>query len=476
MLWMEIMENITYDDLFDNMANGNSNLLILGKAGCGKSYKIKQFTSKRDDIITVAPSGIAAQNINGRTIQSFFNIQHNTYTFDYNKDLCFTQDKINKIKKSNILIIDEVSMLRCEILDIINQKLKIIRNNLKPFGGMKLLFFGDMCQMEPVVQEMEKSKLSQFYPNNNEDYNFYNSHVMTENNYFNDTFDIFQIEDDFRHKDDPIFMYILNIIRIGNKTQKIIDMINQQFQNKHSYNEEIQYLTSTKSKANEINDMFIEKSNKEIHYSQANIKYLIPNYYRNVSELKQPFQLVLSIVEGMKIIFVKNINNTNGTGWVNGTLGKIKEIVYQIDLFTIDYVIVEIPGKGDVEVRREINPVKDKINNEIIDVVEIEQFPFIPSYAITIDRSQGLTLDKIAVVLEKINRPNQIYVALSRARNLSDIILLEREMRRSDIHFSKTMSSFLDKIEDRIIKVSNNIHNEQNITINLNIDKFILAK
>ena len=465
--------------LLDSINDRNKNTLILGKAGCGKSELIKSLASMRDDIILTAPSGIAAQNIGGRTIQSFFYIKPNTYSFD-NNCLHFAEEKIEMINNSNILLIDEISMIRCEILDIVDQKLKIIRNNPKPFGGMKLLFLGDMCQMEPVVQETEKDKLSKQYPGSNGDYNFYNARAMAENNYFNDTFDIFQIEDDFRHKDDPVFMNILNHVRIGKKTTKLLDMINEKYQNKHFYNMNIQYLTVTRSKAQEINEMFINQRKNEKHYSYAIITELIPGYYCENISSKTQFLLELLMIEGMKIMFIKNDGYKNGMRWVNGTFGKIKKIVYRENLNMIDYVIVEIQGKGDVDVRREKTQISDSVNfgitdNNNLEVIELEQFPFVPSYAITIDKSQGLTLDKIAVVLGRNNRPNQIYVALSRVRSLSDIILLDREMRGSDIVFSKTMSSFLDKIDYRIIRVSNYIHNEQNITINFNINKLIFS-
>jgi transcriptional regulator with PAS, ATPase and Fis domain len=433
------MENITYDDLFDNMANSNSNLLILGKAGCGKSHLIKQFTSKRDDIIIVAPSGIAAKNIGGMTIQSYFSIRPFTYTID-NNILKHSMKKKEIIMNCNILLIDEISMIRCEILDIVDKVLRIIKNNSLPFGGMKLLFFGDMCQMEPVVQDKEKNKLNEIYPDCNGDYNFYNAYVMNENNYFNESFNIFQIEEDFRHKDDTVFMKILNTIRFGKITPNSLEILNKQYRDEDFFNEEYQYLTVTKSKAETINDHFMNRITENTYNSAANFTITNSDYTGDVFKIKHQFCLNLKMKVGMKIMFIKNDGYTNGYRWVNGTIGKIKSIICDNNINQVDSVIIEIIGKGDIEVKRVMTILKDNLyeeSTEFEEVGTIEQFPIVPAWAICIDKSQGLTLDKIAVVLEIANRPNQVYVALSRAKKLSDIILLGRKIRRSDIFFLK---------------------------------------
>jgi hypothetical protein len=450
---MELFMDI-YEELLIYVNNANSNFLFLGKAGCGKSQLIKRICSGRDDIITVAPTGMAANNINGRTIQSFFGIKLNSYTANdgITKQLL---NNIDKIKSSNILIIDEISMLRCEILDIVNYKLKKYRNNQNPFGGMKLLLFGDMCQMEPVVLEMDEGKLNELYPDNNGDYNFYNADVMKKDNYFNNTFDIFQIDDDFRHKDDAAFMRILDDLRTGKITDKSLGIINGQYRNALFIDEKYQHLTVTRATAKRINSYFINELNGELYHSKAITTSVNLSYNGNINNIKSQYFIELPMKVNMKVMFINNKICQNECKWINGTFGRIKDIVCDNEFNQIDYVIIEIPGKEDVKVGRETYQLSDKIKNgtEIVEVAVLKQFPFIPAWAITIDKSQWLTLDKIAVVLEKKNRPNQIYVALSRARKLSDIIILGRRMRKSDIIISKIISLFLDKISMKIIKI-----------------------
>jgi hypothetical protein len=167
-----------YEYLLAEINRMDRNQLITGPAGCGKSHLIKQIKSARDDIIIVAPSGIAALNIEGFTIQSYFGISPHTYAVDEKTIRLNGAQKIENILRSKILLIDEISMLRCEILDIVDHKLRCIRKNPLPFGGLKLLFLGDPCQMEPVVQGFEKCHLDKYYPENKGDYNFYNSRFM----------------------------------------------------------------------------------------------------------------------------------------------------------------------------------------------------------------------------------------------------------------------------------------------------------
>jgi ATP-dependent exoDNAse (exonuclease V) alpha subunit len=446
------------DYLLDEIKGLDRNQLIIGPAGCGKSHLIKQISSTVNDIIVVAPSGIAALNIKGTTIQSFFGIIPYTYTINRaNIKLCGTQ-KVEKILNAKILLIDEISMLRCEVLDIVDYKLRLIKKNKLPFGGLKLVFLGDPCQMEPVVQGSDENHLNRYYPDAGGDYKFYNSHVMVNNDYFRNSFDVYRLDSDYRHKDDMDFRDMLKDIRMGKISQKNLNRLNDQYIDCTFFREDYQYLTTTNAKAKTYNSYFLNALKGKEYHSKAEIKSIDPNRRNNFSKIKHPFYDELIIKENMKIIFVKNDNSKNGRRWVNGTIGIVRAVNLDPVSGTILSVNVEINGHI-IQVVRDILPLRDigdaKNGDDILDMATISQFPFIPAWAITIDKSQGLTLDKVAIVLEKSIRHNQMYVALSRAKNLTDIVFLERKLRASDIHLSPSMRIFLDTLGDRIISIAN---------------------
>jgi ATP-dependent exoDNAse (exonuclease V) alpha subunit len=459
----------SYEELLNYLINTIRNVLILGPAGCGKTEIIKRLKKKEINIIFVAPSGIASENINGRTIQSFFGIMPYTYTADNNSIISINSNKIIDIKNAQILLIDEISMLRLEILDIVDFKLRHIRNSNLPFGGLRLIFFGDIFQIEPVTQYFEESFLSRYYESTGGNYNFYNSDVMKNNNFFNNTFEIFELQHDFRHQDDIQFRDILLKIRQGKITDKIINILNTRYIPKMIYDENYQYLTITNATASKINEHFLEKIKASGYTSFAEMVKMKNDYNGDLNNIKCPFSKRLVIKENMKIMFVKNDNRSNEHRWVNGAIGKVIKI--NTTSGHIDSVLIEIISNGKiVVVEKEKYDLMDKVikyGKEIIEKVgEIIQFPFVPAYAITIDKSQGLTLDKVVLVLEKRTRDNQIYVALSRVRKFKDIFIFGRKLRMSDIHISRNIKVFNENIRNRIIPVFHNIVNFNNITIN----------
>jgi hypothetical protein len=466
-----------YDDLLKKMIDGKTNMLILGPGGSGKSILIRKLKkSKRPcDIITVAPSGIASKNIEGNTIQSFFGITPNTYTIEEKKIRINNPEKIMLIRSTEILLIDEISMLRCEILDIVDSELRNIRRTNKPFGGLRLLFFGDTCQMEPVVQEYERNILSFHYPHAEGDYGFYNARVMRENDYFTNSFEIYQLWHDFRHSNDPFFSDILSDIRMGHISPGQLNELNNRFYKIAFYDEGYQYLTITNAEAKTCNNYFINKISGPLFTSLACRNECAANdYLVDIQKIKSPFYDVLVIKKGMKIMFVKN--DSFGHRWVNGTMGRVIKVtgspnavssvivgINRTDENGEDSVLIVAVEPESIELRAGfVNNAECKIEK----VGEMRQFPFVPAYAITIDKSQGLTLDKVALVLGKKMRDNQIYVALSRVRALKDLRILGRELRSSDIHFSKAMKAFNEKISEKIIPVYYQTEKIVNITVN----------
>jgi hypothetical protein len=366
--------------------------------------------------------------------------------------------------------------------DIVDYKLRIIRNNILPFGGMKLAFLGDPCQMEPVVEKSENIKLDAIYPDNGGDYNFYKAHVMQENNFFVNTFDIFQLNQDYRHKDDILFRNMLSNIRLGNITDKQLEIVNARYDRNIFYNEDIQYLTVSNSKAESINKIFFDKINSSAFCSTASFRRINQNYESSIEDIKNPFKKELHLKKNMRVMFVKNDHKENGRRWVNGTIGKIEEISATPEGVIVS-VFVNAHGKiyKVLKERYDLN-VFSKEENEFINAGTIEQFPFIPAYAITIDKSQGLTLDKIAVVMGNNHRDNQIYVALSRARRLGDVTIFGRRIEKRDIRLSSVMKMFLRYLDEKSVAIEHSdsinaiaIFGNNNSTIVINAINKIIA-
>ncbi|GHU30265.1 hypothetical protein FACS1894172_03180 [Spirochaetia bacterium] len=452
------METVTYTELLDKMLYDKRNILLLGSAGSGKTRLVKSMIQelerqgKGDSILLCAPSGIAALNINGCTIQSLFSIQ--PYTYDIHPVFIENIRKVEQIKNAKILLIDEISMLRCEILDIVDAKLRIITGEInKPFGGLRLIFIGDLFQMEPVVQEREYEFMNDLYPDIGiKDYCFFNSLVMRDNNYFETSFDIYRLEHIFRQCDKK-FIDILSEVRMGNVSEPSLQCLNKRALNNMDFNEDYQYLCITNDRANMINESFIENITGDVYYSYPEYINDDESFDCQIKSYKCPINKVLLMKKGMKIMFVINDRKKGlPPRYVNGSIGYIENINADLVTNEVYSVLVNINGNKHL-IKKSNLPVYSKINNVIQKVGLIRNFPFVPSYAITIDKSQGLTLDKTAIVLDNnYIRDNQIYVALSRAKSLDDIIL-DRIIKPGDIRLSSTMEKFYNSIANRIIPV-----------------------
>ncbi|GHV41259.1 hypothetical protein AGMMS49546_16790 [Spirochaetia bacterium] len=468
---MENMESTTYKELLNKMIHGTKNMLILGCAGSGKTFLVKSMMqelerqSKEGSILLCAPSGIASLNINGCTIQSLFNIK--PYTYDIYPTCIGKIRKIKQIRNARILLIDEISMLRCEILDIADSKLKILTEEFdKPFGGLRLICIGDLFQMEPVVQEKEYEFMYNIYPDLGiKDYCFFNAHVMKNYDYFNSSFDIYRLDHIFRQSDRN-FIDILSEVRMGNISDNSLISLNEKVIDTLDFDENYQYLCITNDRAEMINKRFIERLDGTLYYSKPEYLYGDSFLYSYIKNCQCPINKVLVMKIGMKVMFVINDREKGPfSRYVNGSIGYIEDINTDLVTNEVLSVLVNINGCNHL-IEKSNYSVFDKINNEMQEVGQVRNFPFTPSYAITIDKSQGLTLDKIAIILARNNiRDNQIYVALSRARSLDNIIF-DRKIKPDDIHISPTMKRFYSSISNRIVPV---IYNKFTMPISIKI-------
>jgi ATP-dependent exoDNAse (exonuclease V) alpha subunit len=450
------METIDYEELKEAMITTKRNMLVLGVAGSGKSHLIKNLSQhyrdsgSYDDLLLCGPTGIASLNIGGNTIQSTFGIK--PYTYNIYNSQCLNIRNIEKPRLAKILLVDEISMLRCEILDIVDRKLRIIRNNNFPFGGLRLIFTGDLFQLEPVIEKKEFEFMEKLYPRvENKKYGFFNANVLTENNYFDASFDIYRLDHIFR-QNDADFVEILSEVRMGNISDKNLASLNSRVIDM-KYDERCQYLTITNEMAERINLTAIKRLQGILSVSrpsyECNEGY--ESYYNSIHNSRHIINRPLMMKKGMKIIFVINDRKTGEQRrYVNGTMGTIIDIIG-----TPENVEAVLVNAGGVEFRanREKYSVFEKVDGKITEIGSVNNFPFIPSAAITIDKSQGLTLDKTVVVLgNNTTRDNQLYVALSRVRGLNHIFF-DRNITREDIHLSSSMKKFHEGISERITPV-----------------------
>jgi hypothetical protein len=470
------MKNINYDQLLDELVNGARNILILGAAGHGKSHLIKKLCKLRSDILVTAPTGIAAMNIDGVTIDSLFGIV--PYTSVKRNISGF---KKSKIAMANILLIDEISMVKSITLDEVNDSLKAIRDNMQPFGGLRLILIGDLMQLEPVVPVYEIDGIKKKYPWFDGDAGFYNAQVFKEDNYMQNTFDYCYLRHNFRQNGDIMFQNILEDLRGGKMCPQTLNIINNQYNENVNYfdlyQNEYHFLTVTNKMASAINNSIIENISGEAYLLNTIKNYYQKPFYKMIRNNRNFYEI--TIKRGMKIMFV--INDREGKcRWANGTIGYIEDIIYHND--TVLSVVIKI-YKGGKQYVYNVERVKTDINgqypNKEIDIVgHLYNFPFIPSFATTIDKVQGLTLNKAVIVLEEDVRPNQIYVALSRVNKLSNIIITGRKLMYSDIKTSEKFLGFYKSIESRMSNVYyipantivNNVvniyGNENNISLN----------
>jgi len=425
-------------DLAWNFVNNtNRNIFLTGKAGTGKTtflHKLKMQTQKR--MVVVAPTGVAAINAKGVTIHSFFQMPFGPILPDnelnssagFNRK--FSKTKINIIKSLDLLVIDEISMVRVDLLDGIDKTLRRYKNQNLVFGGVQLLMIGDLQQLSPVIKEYEWRLLSPFYKNAF----FFSSKAYQSSN---------AITIELKHiyrQENPVFIDILNEVRNNKLSQNSADELNKRYQPDFIPNENDGYisLTTHNNNASHTNKMELEKLNATPKTYKAVIKGNFPEHsYPNKEELK--------LKVGAQVMFVKN-DSSPEKRYFNGKIGKVilldkEEIV--VNCPDDDFNIITKP-----EVWENIKYTVDSDTKAISEdkIGSYTQMPLRLAWSITIHKSQGLTFEKAIIDAEGAFAHGQTYVALSRCKSLEGLVL-KSKITSNQIISDSNVTSFNEQAE-----------------------------
>ena len=424
--------------------NTGKNLFLTGKAGTGKTTFLTTIRNQTyKNVVVAAPTGIAAINAGGVTLHSLFHLPFGAFIpqnapisegpirvntpQSVLANLKMNRTKRKLLRELELLIIDEVSMLRADLLDCIDLILKHVRKrNFYPFGGVQLLLIGDLYQLPPVVKNYERQVLSAHY----QTMFFFDSNALNENPLV-----FVELDKIYRQTDQP-FIDLLNRLRHNNLLPQDIDMLNKHYKSDSTKNEneESIHITTHNRKAEDINCDKLAKLAGERHYYDAEISGDFP-------ENMYPAALKLELKVGAQVMFIKN-DVGEFKQFYNGKIGTIKEL-------DTDWIVVE-SEKEEINLEPTVwENIKYLLNKETGEIEEriigtFTQFPLRLAWAITVHKSQGLTFDKAILDLSEEFAPGQMYVALSRLTSMKGLVL-STPINKSVVKQDSAISNFNNK-------------------------------
>lgn len=435
------------NEIFDNVISfieyTNQNIFLTGKAGTGKTTllrKIQETTTKKSVII--APTGVAAMNAKGVTINSLFQLPPGSFfPGDVNlanlragvisvnallSELSYSRERKLLFTELELMIIDEVSMVRCDVLDALDAILKMVRKNEAPFGGVQLLLIGDLFQLPPVTKREDWELLSRLYPSPY----FFEATVIKQN-------PLLQVElkQVFRQTE-PEFVDILNDIRNNQINDERLAILNKRFNPDFKQESDVNHIiiTSHNSEANAINNAKLDELENKEYLFEGKVDGTFKDQIL-------PVEQSLRLKEGAQVMFIKN-DTGEDRKFYNGKIGKVKSIKgeeIRISFADQEDLLLERSSWQSFEYKA--NAEEAIVQQQ---VGEFFQYPIKLAWAVTIHKSQGLTFDSAIIDAGNSFISGQVYVALSRVRTLNGLILkskINKESLRSNTEVLNYMKS-----------------------------------
>lgn len=420
-------ENEMFQLAIQLINQSNRNIFLTGKAGTGKTTFLKYIRENcPKQLAVVAPTGVAAINAGGVTIHSFFQLPlapfipatngtgfQNSGQEISNKHsllslLRFNSDKKKVLQQLELLVIDEISMVRCDTLDAIDTVLRHIRQRPdERFGGVQLLFIGDMLQLPPVIKEQEWNLLADYYSG----YYFFDSKVLQE-----DPPVYIEFNKIYRQSDQQ-FIDLLNQVRNNELDKEGMSILESRFQPSFRRSKQDGYigLTTHNNKASEINANELSSLNGKLYSYDAEV-------LDEFSDRAYPADEVLHLKIGAQVMFIRNDAAEKGKRYFNGKIGTVTKL-------EADKIVVQCDDDPEIEVQKEkwenirytLNKTTRQLDSDVLG--SFTQFPLRLAWAITIHKSQGLTFEKAIIDAGAAFAPGQVYVALSRCTNLEGMVL-----------------------------------------------------
>jgi hypothetical protein len=449
-------------------------IFLTGKAGTGKTTLLREIiATTHKNTVVVAPTGIAALNAGGVTIHSMFQLPFSAFIPSYDEASKFTETvkfenketlrrhfKMNNVKRNvirnmELLIIDEVSMLRADLLDAIDFMMQTVRRNSRSFGGVQVLFIGDLLQLPPVIRDEEWRTLRNYYKGKF----FFHSHVIQQNPPL-----YIELSKIYRQTDDT-FISVLNNLRNNQITPQDITVLNEYVKPDFDLKNNPGYITLTthNAKADSINEQAInDLAGNEFAFQP----FIVGDFPEKIFPVEENLKLKV----GAQVMFVKN-DISFEKRYFNGKMGIIKSLSPEEIFvhFPEENKTIEVEKYEWKNIRYKVNELTKEVEEEVLGT--FAHYPLKLAWAITVHKSQGLTFEKAALDVSQVFLPGQAYVALSRLTSLNGLILLSPLQMNGISNDQDVMDYSLNKATEEVLK--NSLHFEtKNFIHNYLINSF----